>query len=1037
MKKIFRSVAALAVVLFVGCTQDLNNEVATPVVGGQTTVTVGIADTKTCLGELVDGARRVYWEADDQIAINGAVSTQTTLNEEKTVAEFLFPVALQTPYSALYPAKAYVDAQTINLPAHQGRGLENVDNNALPMAGYAAEDGAVTLHHLAGAVKYQISCGDKTTDMHSIRRLEVWGNNNEQMAGDFVIDYQSATLTAAGTNAESKVVVEIDKDQNESGIVTVYAVLPAIEYTKGITVRLIDKAGHYMDLASKAMTIEKGEIKAMPAVEFVPTGTIIDAEISIASAAEWNAFVKEYNADKYEGVVVSVKFTQDIVFDDATNAEFQTIESSNGYFMGVLDGQNYSIKGLKTNKPIFNSISGSVLKNIVIDASCEWNYSDISLDANTWFGTLAVDIFSTTAENITMKANTTFNNITSEGNGLTVYTGNIFGRTNAHCVVKNCVNDGAVETLNTCNFGLTSANGIPSATVYTGGIVGYSRCLMENCTNNGAITSDWNAKTKAVAGIAGRATGDSKLVNCGNTGTITDNSRRKPAAPININDYNRTVYIAGVVGYPACDVLNCENSGNVICNTNVKSAYAGGVIAYGVSETATLSNLTNTGTISSTEQARYPYIGGIIGQNRTPNISNLNNEGAVTVSKNENNATVTVAVGGVIGLTDTSIVGNNTITNSGAVTYSDASAARAYAAIGGIVGATYDKAETGTITISGVSNSGAVKNASAVAQKNAFAGGIIGMIQNNAIVENVSNSGAITFTDKQAIVHINVALGGIVGCVGGYNVDTETLVTATISNATNTGMVARSSMAKKNGSMFIAGGIVGILKGAGSSVSNSNNNAQVSVAGNNNSYFDANFSNTGVASGSFVCGGIVGYACGTADSQVTISGCTNHANDTYSYGARGYVGGIVGYAWNTAVSSCNNGQMMVGANTSVRVGGIAGHLNASTVTGCSIEATIDGQSNGRIGGIAGSIGATSSIASSTFSGKVYLSTYNAEAAATNPNCIGAIAGYAESGATINTCGAKGEIGETSIAAITLDNFVGSGAANITGSYLLE
>ena len=1035
MKKIFRSVAALAVVLFVGCTNDIDTEVNAPVVGGETTVTVGIADTKTYLGDLVDGARKVYWEADDQIAINGVASTQTTLNEEKTVAEFLFPVALQTPYSALYPAKAYVDAQTINLPAHQGRGLENVDNNALPMAGYAAEAGAVTLHHLAGAVKYQISCGDKTTDMHSIRRLEVWGNNNEQMAGDFTIDYQSATLTAAGTNAESKVVVEIDKDQNESGIVTVFAVVPAIEYTKGLTVRLIDKAGHYMDLASKAMIIEKGEIKAMPAVEFVPTGTIIDAEISIASAAEWNAFVKEYNADKYEGVVVSVKFTQDIVFDDATNAEFETIKASNGYFAGVVDGQNFSIKGLKSvNKPIFDSISGSVLKNIVIDASCEWTYTGISLEENTWFGTLAVDIFSSTVENITFNGKSTYDAITANGLNLTVYTGNIFGRTNAQCVMKNCVNNGTLETLNTCNFGLKADGTAPGGIVYSGGLVGYSRCPMENCTNNGAITSDWDANTKAIGGIVGRITGTGALVNCVNTGAITNNSRRKPAAPLNINDYNRTVYIAGVVGYPACDVTGCSNSGNVVCNTNVKSAYAGGVIAYGVSETATLSNLTNTGTISSTEQARYPYIGGIIGQNRTPNISNLNNEGAVTVSKNENNATVTVAVGGVIGLTETSIVGNNTITNSGAVTYSDASATRAYAAIGGIVGATFG---TATITISGVSNSGAVKNASAIAQKNAFAGGIIGMIQNNAIVENVSNSGAITFTDKQAIVHINVALGGIVGCVGGYNVDTETLVTATISNATNTGMVARASMAKKNGSMFIAGGIVGILKGAGSSVSNSSNNAQVSVAGNNNSYFDANFTNTGVTSGSFVCGGIVGYACGTADSQVTISGCTNHANDTYSYGGRGYVGGIVGYACNATVSSCNNGQKMVGANTSVRVGGIAGHLNASTVTGCSIEATIDGQSNGRIGGIAGSIGATSSIASSTFSGKVYLSTYNAEAAATNPNCIGAIAGYAESGATINTCGAKGEIGETSIAAITLDDFVGNGAANITGSYLLE
>ena len=693
MKKIFRSVAALAVVMFAGCTNDIDNEVNAPVVGGETVVSVGIADTKTYLGDLVDGARKVYWEADDQIAINGVASTQTTLNEEKTVAEFLFPAALQTPYSALYPAKAYVDAQTINLPAHQGRGLENVDNNVLPMAGYAAEDGVVTLHHLAGAVKYQISFGEKTTDKHSIRRLEVWGNNNEQMAGDFTIDYQSATLTAAGTNAESKVVVEIDKDQNEEGIVTVYAVLPAIEYANGITVRLIDKAGHYMDLASKAMTIEKGEIKAMPAVEFVPTGTIIDAEISIASAAEWNAFVKEYNADKYEGAVVSVKFTQDIVFDDATNAEFETIEASNGYFAGVVDGQGFSIKGLKSvNKPIFNSITGSVLKNIVVDASCEWTYTGLTLTGNQWFGTLAVDIFSSTVENVTFNANTKFENITGNATNITIYTGNIFGRTNAQCVMKNCVNNGTLETFDTCNFGIKADGKAPGGTVYSGGLVGYSRCPMENCTNNGAITQNWSAGTKATGGVVGRITGTGALVGCVNTGTITDNSLRTPAdAGSAVYDYNRNLYVGGIVGLPACDVTNCSNSGDVIANSDIKSVWAAGVIAFTNSDVGNYNGLTNTGEITSSGAARYVKIGGVIGYTKSTGVhANLQNSGAVTITKMEVASHPTVDMGGIIGHADASITLDGTsaynIVNKGDVTYNFASTNYTYVSLGGIVG---------------------------------------------------------------------------------------------------------------------------------------------------------------------------------------------------------------------------------------------------------------------------------------------------------------------------------------------------------------
>ena len=95
MKKIFRTVAALAVVMFAGCTTDLENEVAAPGVGaGQTTVTIGIADTKTYIGDLVDGARKVYWNSDDQIAINGVTSSAIERNEEKTVATFTFDAEL-------------------------------------------------------------------------------------------------------------------------------------------------------------------------------------------------------------------------------------------------------------------------------------------------------------------------------------------------------------------------------------------------------------------------------------------------------------------------------------------------------------------------------------------------------------------------------------------------------------------------------------------------------------------------------------------------------------------------------------------------------------------------------------------------------------------------------------------------------------------------------------------------------------------------------------------------------------------------------
>ena len=1029
MKKIFRSVAALAVVLFAGCTTDITDDVVAPSTGGTTTITVGFDETKTSLGELVDGVRKVYWSAGDKIAVNGITSAEAVISEEnKGVASFTFEGTLTAPYSALYPAEAYVDDQTINLAANQGRGLENVAANALPMAGYSTSDEPTVLHHLAGAVKLQIKVAEAAgADTHPIRRVELSGNNGEQMAGNFTIDYASATLTPAGT--EKSVRVEINKDNTDEGVLTVFAVVPAQEYANGFTARIIDKAGHFMDIKSSPMTIAKGEIKAMPAVEFVPTGTVIDAEISIASAADWNTFVKAYNEGTYSNVLVDVKFTQDIVFDDTTNAEFETLAGTAAEyeFEGIIDGGNFAIKGLKAGCALIHATSGAHIKNLTIDESCEFTFANIVIEEETYFGALVNDIFTSTIENVTFNANVTYDAITAEGKAVAVYFGNFAGRTNKQTKMINCVNNGAITANDTCNFGLNNG-AIPSSTVYIGGLVGYSRCHMESCTNNGDITSSYNAKTKSIAGVAGRITGDGYMVGCANTGTITDSSRRKPAAPININDYNRTVYIAGVVGLPACNMTNCSNSGSVVCNTNVKSAYAGGVVAYGNSTVATLDGLTNTGAVTSQNEARYPFVGGIIGENRTPNISNFNNEGAVTVSKAESSTTVYAHIGGVIGTLSASIDGKNTITNSGAVTYSDGSADRSYIAIGGVVGAT----NANDITLAGVSNSGTVTNSSKALQKSVFAAGVIGAVRNNnVIVDGVSNSGYVAFTDKTAQIHVNVAIAGVVGCVGQYVGVTETLVTATIKNSVNTGKVARASISKCNGSGFICGGVVGILKGAGSSVSNCTNKGQISVGGTNNSYYDTNLDPI-LAKGSFAIGGIVGVGIGVVDTPISISNCSNEGIHSAS---RGYCGGVAGYLRNAAVSACGNTANISGANTSVRVGGLTGYINASTVTSCSVVATVDSQSDGFAGGITGGMNATASVVSSTFDGIVEFSTY--DAAATNADYAGAITGTSEAGSAITNCGAKGQIGIESLSPITVNDFDGMGNATVTGAYILE
>ena len=87
MKKIFKSLAALALVMSAGCVKELSNDTTIAPEGnqtGQTTVvTVGLekANTKTYLGDLVDGVRNVYWSEGDQIAMNGTPSSKIDIAE--------------------------------------------------------------------------------------------------------------------------------------------------------------------------------------------------------------------------------------------------------------------------------------------------------------------------------------------------------------------------------------------------------------------------------------------------------------------------------------------------------------------------------------------------------------------------------------------------------------------------------------------------------------------------------------------------------------------------------------------------------------------------------------------------------------------------------------------------------------------------------------------------------------------------------------------------------------------------------------------
>ena len=258
--------------------------------------------------------------------------------------------------------------------------------------------------------------------------------------------------------------------------------------------------------------------------------------------------------------------------------------------------------------------------------------------------------------------------------------------------------------------------------------------------------------------------------------------------------------------------------------------------------------------------------------------------------------------------------------------------------IGGIIG----RAEDDTI-IKNMVNTGAVSGNSSV-------GGIVGSMEGGSL-DNAQNLGQIRGTAAENTVNNSHDIGGIVGSAqnaalsnveniltvaGGYNVggivgslSSDSTKTASIENAVNSGSVTAEGYDTNGTYTYHTNDTQDNLdtRANGTTLNTTYNTASISV-------YEAN------------AGGIVGSSSGAALSSVNLSGVTNTGNiktsqesssetvnnvsQTYDYYIAGNVGGIVGSAENTDITDATNKENEVfGAHN---VGGIAGYFNGGTIT---------------------------------------------------------------------------------------------------------
>ncbi len=1013
-----------ATMLLAGCNKDM---LETPVEQEEvqevkTVLSVGIdnPETKTYLNK--DGSvYHVYWSNGDKIAVNGVASNELTgLADNTASTSFTFEAVLSTPYYVLYPAGIYADDTHVTLPAVQTYKAGGIADGMFPMAGYTADGSSVTMSHLCSIVKISVKRAAVDADTDNIVAVRFKGRNSEKVNGEFEIAYNPAALTAAfGSGSELEVRVLQNLATSTSDAIVYYLVVPARTYSNGFDIIVQDVSGHIMTKSKTASwTAEPGKLYSMPEFEFVPTET--ELGIVINNAQDLIDFATAYNNKEYVDDLVAT-VNADITFDATSSAAFNATggigmkiaagDAEDYYFNGVFEGGNHYICGLEGTVPLFTATGDNgIVQNLKLASTCSFtfthgnaaeadlgsvvgyhkgllksvsSYANVTIEAGditqiTALGGLVGRITVGTVDGCDYAGNITIPSGFSVTGKLTHIGGLVGEITNAAGVIKNSYFYGTLET-----EARVSTTSKTEPYLFVGGIVGsVAAGTVQNCNvtanttkevtmaNSTAYTGTLINHTTlayhmAQGGIAGQNAGT--VDNCSNLATTQNFVLTTGTNGSASDDNSRYYYLGGIVGLnkAGATVSDCVNEGLIESRSTPRIQKVGGVVGYNL---GTVSSCSNEANISFPTSNISPYnmrvgeVGGVIGNNGGT-VSEISNSGNITLSRSENNASVELKFGGVIGLTTTAINGggSKSISNTGNIldSYSGATVTTAGLRFGGVVG-------SAQASVQNVTNSGSVTYQlyTAAVMSKLYMGGIVGELCNgaNAIISGCENSGEVYFNvNSKNAAHTGDYVGGIVGYI---HCDDD--LTATVSDNENSGYVHIACTSTTASSDLVVGGVIGKMAENGT-VSNCNNVGGASNAGE----VALTFSNA--AHTDNYAGGIIGKASGVnlAISECDNSGYIHGGNSNKQNGTTMYVGGIVAYLdGNSSIDDCDNTGKLLNDqfnNTNTKVGstfegGIAGFVvgtDANRITISNVTnnfnsgATITGGRRGFTGGAVG------------------------------------------------------------------------------------
>ena len=698
LTKIFLAVVAL---FAYSCVTDTTEDLGVQVGGGQnvTEITLSLEESRTQLGEKVDGLYPLYWSEGDKISVNGVESAAAVIdNNNPASATFTVPGELATPYCIAYPA---APAGKVIFAANQTHaGNETFGSGVSTMYGYGCT--GVTLNHLTGVLKIGV-IGSATLTFAQISTVD-----RAPIAGEFDMDFEKGEVKA--TSASKSVInYNFPVTADAEGFVLssepqyIHVAVPAGVYDE-LYVTLYDTEGGVMYATVKAneqKPLAVGKVREFSnTINYFPNSEVF----IIKDKASLQAFAAE-----------AATLTKDVLFVadvDMTGEAWTPIEG----YAGTIYGNGYAINGLTA--PLFGitsaSFKGLHLTNVNINETVNPNVGALARRIM-----LPATGISATVEHCSVSGKISvhtpnFKFDSEQGEYAPFAIGGLIG-TSYGLIISDCVNEADLEVKEILDIssipegktprpriggvvGALNTNGSGDATVYA---------KMYNLENKGDISytdfsytgengiSTYSPVHCYLAGVVGNhASGNlaegeiQNIVNRGNvtlsgnfnSGSILTGTIGQYAAEdgSHVYNYGKVSYIGGTtrhlyagagIGYGAAgsNVSNVHNYGELYIGEEATclSLIAGGLMAYqsgSAGEDGRIADSTNnapvnvfckTATENPDKTNLYFRVGGIAGWNQI-NVNNCKNleKGKVTVKTsifNNDSATNNICVGGLVG----------------------------------------------------------------------------------------------------------------------------------------------------------------------------------------------------------------------------------------------------------------------------------------------------------------------------------------------------------------------------------------------------